>query len=290
MSRWQRLSALAERDLNVARLAEAHADGLAILAELQAAPASADSRWGVWAAEIPGTPLMATTRGAGDQWQVKGVKEWCSGATLLTHALVTARRDDDHLLLAVDLDQDGVTIGPDTWAAAGMHGADTRTVTFSAVHATLIGPVDAYLNRPGFWIGAIGVAACWYGGSAGLAEPLRQRVATGPGNAHTSAHLGSVDAHLAGAREILRAAAGHVDAHPTGDYQRLALQVRAVVVTTAVTVADHVRRALGPAPMATDRAHAQRVTDLDVYIRQDHAERDLAVLGNVAAATQDWSL
>src|ERR1700690_4308907 len=53
--RWAALADLAEEDLSLARLAEGHADALAILAELGAADlgaasAPAESRWGVWAA------------------------------------------------------------------------------------------------------------------------------------------------------------------------------------------------------------------------------------------------
>jgi hypothetical protein len=32
-----------------------------------------------------------------------------------------------------------------------------------------------------------------------------------------------------------------------------------------------------------DTKHAQRVADLTMYVRQSHAERDLAALGRVAA-------
>jgi hypothetical protein len=42
-------------------------------------------------------------------------------------------------------------------------------------------------------------------------------------------------------------------------------------------------RALGPKLLALDGEHAQRVADLTLYVRQSHAERDLAVLGRLAA-------
>jgi hypothetical protein len=42
-------------------------------------------------------------------------------------------------------------------------------------------------------------------------------------------------------------------------------------------------RALGPKPLAMDAEHAQRVADLTMYVRQSHAERDLAALGRLAA-------
>jgi hypothetical protein len=43
-------------------------------------------------------------------------------------------------------------------------------------------------------------------------------------------------------------------------------------------------RALGPGPLCLDEQHARAVADLTVYVRQSHAERDLAALGSLAAA------
>ena len=41
--------------------------------------------------------------------------------------------------------------------------------------------------------------------------------------------------------------------------------------------------ALGPGPLAMDAEHAARVADLTLYVRQHHAERDLAALGRLVA-------
>lgn len=45
-----------------------------------------------------------------------------------------------------------------------------------------------------------------------------------------------------------------------------------------------VGRALGPAPLALEAEHARRVADLQLYVRQHHAERDQASLGEAVAA------
>ncbi|HEY2199001.1 MAG TPA: acyl-CoA dehydrogenase, partial [Mycobacterium sp.] len=37
-------------------------------------------------------------------------------------------------------------------------------------------------------------------------------------------------------------------------------------------------------PLCLDEQHARAVADLTVYVRQSHAERDLAALGSLAAA------
>lgn len=288
LRRWSALAALGERDLAVARIVEAHADALAILAELGAGDIPLDSCWGVWAAESADHPLIAATDG--DGWYVDGLKAWCSAAPVVSHALVTARHGTDRRLAIVALGDPGVTVGPDTWANTGMKRADTRTVSFDRVSARLVGRPGEYVSRSGFWLGGIGVAACWYGGAAAVATVLRERVAKSP-EPHAAAHLGAVDIILGAARDGLRAAAVQVDAQPGADHVRLARRVRGTVSYGAAAVIERVGRALGPEPLTTDSAHAQRVADLQVYIRQDHAERDLAALGaDVAAAAPDWTL
>jgi len=62
-----------------------------------------------------------------------------------------------------------------------------------------------------------------------------------------------------------------------------ALRVRALAEATATEVMHRVGRALGASPPSHDEAHGRRVADLTVYIRQHHAERDLAELGALVA-------
>ena len=59
----------------------------------------------------------------------------------------------------------------------------------------------------------------------------------------------------------------------TQDFVRHAFALEAITRTG---------RALGPGPLCQDGRHAQRVADLSIYIRQSHAERDLAELGRLA--------
>ena len=77
-----------------------------------------------------------------------------------------------------------------------MSGSDTRSVEFTNARAVPVGDPGAYLTRPGFWHGAIGVAACWLGGARAVAEPLYRRAS----DPHALAHLGAVDAALTLAR------------------------------------------------------------------------------------------
>jgi hypothetical protein len=63
-----------------------------------------------------------------------------------------------------------------------------------------------------------------------------------------------------------------------------ARRVRAIVEKAADEALIRTDRALGPGPLCLDERHARAVVDLSVYVRQSHAERDLAVLGSLAAA------
>ena len=45
-------------------------------------------------------------------------------------------------------------------------------------------------------------------------------------------------------------------------------------------------RALGPGPLSQDARHAERVADLTIYVRQSHAERDLAELGRIVGGSR----
>jgi hypothetical protein len=55
--------------------------------------------------------------------------------------------------------------------------------------------------------------------------------------------------------------------------------LRASAEQTARAVADRVPRIVGPTLLSRDREFAQLFTDLQVYVRQHHAERDYAALG-----------
>jgi alkylation response protein AidB-like acyl-CoA dehydrogenase len=283
--RWRLLTQLAEDDIVAARIAEAHVDAVAILHELGAKPPESGQLWGVWAAESPDAVVAATPLDGG-AFMLNGTKVWCSGAGFCTHALVTARLENrTNGLFAVPVTNPAVKALPSTWWNAGMAGSDTRPVQFSNAHAVAVGDPGDYLDRPGFWHGAIGVAACWLGGARRVANPLYRCAASESADAYALAHLGAVDAALAAGDAMLAAAAAQIDADPFDrdrGAQLLAHRVRTVVEHAADEAITRTGRALGPGPLCQDGRHAQRVADLTIYIRQSHAERDLAELGRLA--------
>jgi acyl-CoA dehydrogenase-like protein len=286
--RWQRLADLTQVDVVAGRLAEAHADAVAILAELDGPDPKPDQLWGVWAAEPPDPVVWAS--GHGDGVTLDGTKVWCSGAGICSHALVSARVDEQRRgLFAVDLSDPNVQLLPSNWHNAGMAGSDTRPVRFDGAPAVAVGSPGDYLERPGFWHGAIGVSACWLGAARAVAAPLYERAGRESADPHTLAHLGAVDAALTAAEATLASAADLVDSDPSnreGRAELIARRARAVVETAVDEAITRTGRALGPGPLAQDAEHAARVADLTVYVRQSHAERDLAELGKLAGRSR----
>ncbi len=280
--RWSALADLAGEDLSVARLGEGHADAVAILAELDGPRPEPGQRWGVWAANPPG-PNVSADRADG-RWRLRGTKRYCSGARVCTHALVTAAAEDGPRLFAVAVDALEPVDG--SWPATGMAGSDTLDVGFPAVPAEPVGPPGGYTERPGFSHGGAGVAACWYGGARAVARALAGAAAKRDIGPHALAHLGAVDIGLRTVRAALREAAADIDADPAdlrAGGELRALRVRALTEAVATDVLTRTGRALGAGPLGHDAAHSRAVADLTVYVRQHHAEKDLARLGALVA-------
>src|SRR5579862_7178865 len=192
MERLAAFADLAEEDLSLARLGEGHADAVAVLAELGGPQPEPGSRWGVWAANPPGPNVTAVRRGG--TWVLNGTKQYCSGARVCTHALVTASAGDEARLFAVAVE--GLEPREGSWPATGMAGSDTLDVGFPGVTAEPVGPPGGYTGRPGFSHGGVGVAACWYGGARAVGRALAAAAAKRDVGPHALAHLGAVDLGL----------------------------------------------------------------------------------------------
>ncbi|WP_421742408.1 acyl-CoA dehydrogenase [Cellulomonas sp.] len=283
---WELLATLGAADLGVARAVEPHLDALAILAQA-GTPDDTVRTWGVFAAEGPGARLDATQDG-GD-WRLHGTKPWCSLAGELDAALVTAHlADGTRGLFAVGLREPGVRLVDQEWASRGLAEIPSTAVAFDHVRATPVGAPGWYVERPGFWWGGIGVAACWFGGAVGIGRRVHAQ-AHGRDDPLLAMHLGAIDQRLESARRALAEAADLVDAGSLDAAQGklLAKRVRATVAGVCEDVLRIAGHALGPAPLALEAEHAKRVADLQVYVRQQHAERDDASLGQALAAVPD---
>lgn len=293
--RWETLATVAAADLAMARALEPHLDARGIFDEARAAgervpdtAATSSSTWGVFAAEGGAGPLVASPAVDGS-WELSGEKPWCSLAGVLDRALITARiSDGNRLLFAVDLHHPGVTIVDGAWHARGLSEIPSGPVRFDSVPAAEVGAPGWYLERPGFAAGGIGVAGCWFGGAVAIARTLFAALASASTpSPFALMHLGAIDQALGDARRALGEAAGLVSGGALTSDQGaiLARRVRGTVVRACETVIERAGHALGPAPLALDADHAKRVADLQLYIRQYHAEKDEAGLGESLLAS-----
>ncbi|MDF0732151.1 acyl-CoA dehydrogenase [Pseudomonas entomophila] len=282
LQRWQTLARVAGCDLALAKLYEGHTDALAILAECGAAHRVGDGIWGVWAAEPPEARVRIVARDA-DTVRLAGVKAWCSGALQIDRALITAWADDQPQLVAIELDAPGQHLQVERWQAVGMATTTSVEVAFDDAPGIAIGQPGQYLDRPGFWQGGAGIAACWYGAAEALADYLREHCRKPCPDPHADAHLGAVDAALYGACAALRECAAWIDRHPGADASFEVRRSRAQVEQAVDQVIHHVGRALGATPFCRSAHFARLSADLPVFLRQSHAERDLAALGRQLA-------
>lgn len=218
----------------------------------------------------------------GSSLTVCGTKPFCSGTGLVNRALLTVRLPEA-LLLDMDLEKNAASIEFDgsDWKTEAFANTGTAAATFCGTSIStddIVGDPGWYLNRPGFWYGACGPAACWAGGAAGLVDYAIRQSRADP---HTMAHLGAMQASVWAMGSYLDSAAREIDASAMNVLQARirALTVRHLIEQECTNVLRRLPRAYGPYPLAMDEEVSRRYQELDLYLRQSHAERDLEGLG-----------
>jgi alkylation response protein AidB-like acyl-CoA dehydrogenase len=239
----------------------------------------------VWAARAGHGGTQATPVPGG--WLLSGTKPYCSGGARLDRALVTADAPDGYRLFDISVADHVVAVVPGSWPAVGMADSDSETLIFGGPvlrESVAVGDPDFYLQRPGFWSGSVGVAACWYGGAQGLVDALLSALGPKPGD-HALAAAGRAVAIVTGLGAYLEHAARAIDADPyDGEFrgQRRALSIRQVVHDGCLEVHALVAAAGGAGPLCHDPTQARRAADLFVYLAQHHGGADAAALGRIA--------
>lgn len=277
--RHRRLMQVGREDLSLAKLAEAHWDACAILAEARRVP-EPGAVYAVWASEIPGKALAL------EAGRVSGTKMFCSGAGLVDRALITVGVPEPRLV-EVDLRRNAaaVTFDNSAWKVDAFRLTQTSAVTFNAVELAsdaLLCEPNWYLDRPGFWHGAFGPAACWAGGVAGLVDFALRSKRNDP---HTLAHVAAMQANVWALESYLETAGREIDRQP-GDRAAAhvrALQGRHLIEQACTDTLRRFARAYGPYPLAMNEDTARRYQEADLYLRQCHGERDLESLGRLLA-------
>lgn len=283
-ARHRRLFEVARRDVAVARLAEAHADAVAILGEAGRRPRPGCA-YGVWAADDPSATLELTAVD-GDGWRLDGDKAFCTGAGIVARALATVRTTRGVVLADLDVHRPSVAFDTSAWIATAFAETRTARATFRDHRlepGDIIGPPGWYVDRVGFWHGACGPAACWAGGAAGLVDWMFEANAGRSAEPHRDAHAGALATLRWRMLSLLDAAGREIDEAPADRpaAHARALMVRHDVERAATEVIDRVGRAMGPRPLAFDAPVATRIAEVQLYVRQSHAERDLEQLGRL---------
>lgn len=264
-------------DLSFARIAEAHTDALAILAECGHKPRRG-ALYGVWASDTPPSRVTCE-RLPGGEWRIDGIKQFCSGALLVDAALVTAHHEDGVLLFDLSVKDPGVLVEPSAWASPAFADTATTAVQFhglTVLDQNRLGHSGWYLERPGFWHGSIGPAACWAGGARCLIEAAARVNRRDP---HSRAHVGALLASAWGLHAVLEQAGREIDADAkdsSGTARSRGLMVRHLIERACAEVLDRFARATGPHLLAYDPHIVRQHQALALYMRQCHGERDLA--------------
>ena len=276
---------IGEEDLSLAKIAEAHFDALSILAEAGEEPV-AGAVYAVWASEIPGEGLRLVP-GQGSTESIRGTKPFCSGGSLVDRALVTVAQPEP-LLVEIDLRSSATNVAFDAaaWQTDAFRLTQTGAVRLVQVpiERTVSGP-GFYLNRPGFWNGACGPAACWAGGAAGLLHFARE---SRRDDAHTTAHRAAMESNVWAMRTLLEATGDEIDRAPNDSPAAhvRALRLRHLVEQLANDTLQRFARAYGPHPLAMHAAMSRRCAELNLFLRQCHGERDLESLGRALQQQQ----
>ena len=278
-TRLQQLFEVGREDLSLAKLAEAHWDAVAILAENNRKKQE-NALYAVWASEIPGKQLELKLHKK--KYILSGTKMFCTGAKIVDRALLTA----DGFLIDLDLrshEASQIQISDMHWTTNAFKETQTSTIKFKnviIVEQAIIGTKGWYVNRPGFWPGSLGPAACWGGGAAGLRD---YALDSSRNDTHTLAHLAAMDANIWAIKSMLSCAGNQIDENKTNfDFAKtLGYKVRHLIEQLCTDTLRRFARAYGPFPLACDANISRRYQELDLFLRQNHGERDLEVLGSL---------
>ena len=248
------------------------------------------------AAAAAGDPVAALSlaRELGARLPLPGqgdsVAMWSALAGLGATDLTVARSVEPHLDAVAILDQAGdvdvAALGVDGASTWGVFAAEGPGVRLEATYDTTGDGRDWTLTGTKPWCSLAGLlthalVTAWTGPESRRLFAVRLTVpevtvTDQPWQARGLTAVTSVPVEMSAAPAVSVGDDGRADG-PAG--AALALRVRQVVRRAAEEVLDRSQHALGPGPLVGEAEHAARVADLQLYLRQEHAERDQAALG-----------
>jgi alkylation response protein AidB-like acyl-CoA dehydrogenase len=249
---------------------------------------------GVWASDAPPSRVTCEQLTNGE-WRIEGIKQFCSGAAFADAALVTAHHADGILLFDLPIKQPSVIVQPTAWASPAFADTATTAVKFDSLLISdryRLGDAGWYLNRPGFWHGSVGPAACWAGGAQSLIDAAVNLNRRDP---HARAHVGALEATAWAFHAILEQAGREIDADPhdrLGTARIRGLKVRHLVERACADVLDRFARATGPHLLAHDafiiRQHQALAALYPSVSRRARLGRHTGVVGIFNESVRRW--
>jgi alkylation response protein AidB-like acyl-CoA dehydrogenase len=212
------------------------------------------------------------------------VKEFCSGSGIIDRALVIATTEDGQRMFDISVPEQVASVVPNSWPSTGMAASASETLEFGGPaipEEFVVGLPEFYTARPGFWFGATGVAACWYGGAVGLINDLVECVDPEPSEL-VLMDLGEAVSALEAMRTSLMAAAREIDQDPSDEHDGArfrAIVTRQLVHECAKTVLERVASAGGARPLCHHEGQSRRAADLYIYLSQHRGRRDAVEIG-----------
>ncbi len=273
------LTEVARVDLCLARLVEGHVDALRILDQAGVAPRA--GVYGVWASRSAGTGVAATPEG--DGWRLAGESRFSSGIDVVDRALLPGwLDDDDHLLF--DVDATAVDADRGSWHTSAMDASRSFTVRVDqpAGRDDVVGPPGFYLERRGFPIGGLEVAAVWLGGAQSVLEQVVDGLRRFRATAHQTRRVGVMEQAVRQARLVVDATAQRLPSLAGEALVREAAVARTTAAWACDQVLDEAPRVVGPAGLSGTARLARTVADLTIYVRQHHLDLTLESLGRDA--------
>jgi alkylation response protein AidB-like acyl-CoA dehydrogenase len=261
------LAEVARTDLCLARLVEGHVDAHRILAEAGTVPSP--GVYGVWASRSAGTGARATREKSG--WRVTGQVRFASGIDVIDRVLLPGWVDErTHLLFDIPID----AVHPDrsTWHTAAMDASRSFTVAVDATADEPVGEEGFYLERPGFVVGGLGVAAVWAGGARSVTDLVATGLRAFSAGPHQLRRLGRMDQAAWQASVLVEHVAATLDTLDRHGVERSVAAARSGVVDACETVLDEAAKIVGPGGLVGSARLPRTLADLQLYIRQHHAD------------------
>lgn len=289
------LAAAGRGNLSVTRIFEGHVNAMLLIrlfgSEAQrdcyASLASRGDLFGIWNTDVPGEAVGLEGR------NLRGKKNFASGADGINHALITAQTPHGRQLVIVSTA--GLEIDRSWWHPLGMRASGSHVVNFQGTVLTdqqLIGAPDDYLKEPWFSGGAIRFAAVHVGGMHAVLDVVTAHLnETGrTKNPHQQHRLGEMGISVGAGYAWLDHAAkvwSEIGSVSDNDVIASLSAARLAIERSALDVLELAERSVGAAGMIAPHPLERLIRDLRTYLRQPNPDAALATVG-AAVASGIW--